>query len=111
MAWLQGSKFYAIMRKKYFRNTPDAMKSGYFRNNNTTSKKLSVWSKNLILEQKCENKVCRYISYNLVTKNESMYNFYIMNLIRREFDFPKTLIYPNFNLMCLASAMLMGVWV
>ena len=57
---LQGSKFDVIIRKKIFRNTPDMIKSGQFRNNDTTSKKVSGGSKNLTLEQKCKNKVCRY---------------------------------------------------
>ena len=47
MEWLQGSKFDAIVRKKIFKNTLDVIKSGIFRNNDTTSKKVSGWSKNL----------------------------------------------------------------
>ena len=57
---LQGSKFDVIIRKKLFRNTPDVIKSGVFKNSDTASKKVSVGSKNLTLEQKCKNKVCRY---------------------------------------------------
>ena len=44
---LQGSKFDVIIRKIIFRNTPDMIKSGQFRNNDTTSKKVSGGSKNL----------------------------------------------------------------
>ena len=54
MAWLQGSKFDAIIRKKYFKNTPDVIRSGFYRNNDKTSKKVSNVSKNLTLEQKCK---------------------------------------------------------
>ena len=60
MGWLQGSKFDAIVRKKIFKNTLDVIKSGIFRNNDTTAKKVSGGSKKLTLEQKCKNKVCRY---------------------------------------------------
>ena len=44
---LQGSKVDVIIRKIIFRNPPDMMKSGQFRNNDTTSKKVSGGSKNL----------------------------------------------------------------
>ena len=57
---LQGSKFDVIIRKIIFRNTPDMIKSGQFRNNDTTSKKVSGGFKNLTFEKKCKNKVCRY---------------------------------------------------
>ena len=49
-----------MIRKKLFRITPDVIKSGVFKNNDTASKKVCGGSKNLTLEQKCKNKVCRY---------------------------------------------------
>ena len=52
--------FDVIIRKKLFRNTPDMIESGLFRNNDTTSKKVSGGLKNLACEKKCKNKVCRY---------------------------------------------------
>ena len=51
MGWLQGSKFDAIVRKKIFKNTLDVIKSGIFRNNDTTSKKGEGRSKNLELSK------------------------------------------------------------
>ena len=48
---LQGSKFVVIIRKKIFRNTPDVIKIGQFRNKNTTSEKPSSESKNFELSK------------------------------------------------------------
>ena len=45
----QSSKFDVIIRKKIFRNTPDMIRCGQYRNNDTTSKKVSGGSKNLEL--------------------------------------------------------------
>ena len=51
MAWLQGYKFDAVIRKEIFKNTQDMIKSGFFRNNDTTSKKVDGSSKNLKLSK------------------------------------------------------------
>ena len=51
MGWLQGSKFDAVVRKKIFENTLDVIKSGIFRNNDTTSKKGDGRSKILELSK------------------------------------------------------------
>ena len=45
------------IEKFIYRYTPDMIRSGYFRNNNSISKKVDSRSKNFTIEQKCKNKV------------------------------------------------------
>ena len=63
---LQGSKFDVIIRKKLFRNTPDMIKSGQFRNNDTTYKKVSGGSKNLEISK---NNIKQFQSSLLIPTN------------------------------------------